>query len=255
MPDALVDPKSLLNKVARRLSDYGAFEAEDFAAVAGLSGEALTCPRGTDLTDRADQGPHIVLSGWACQMRLHAERRQIFSFFMPGDIVGSFWRRPEFAFCRIVALTRLRTIPTKPLFAASDVGDLRHRRVIDAARRAEDHAQHRLFDHMVRLGGRDAYSGLAHLLLELHTRMCEVGLADAAGFQLPLGQRVLAQALGFSVAHVNHTLQRLIGDGLLEVDGGAIRLLQPGRMAALADFRTADFVALPARLPMEGHQQ
>ena len=105
-----------------------------------------------------------------------------------------------------------------------------------AARRAEDHAHHLLVDHIVRLGARDAYAGLAHLLLELHTRLERVGLAIGGAFPLPIGQRILAQTLGFSVAHTNHTLQRMAADGLFVMEGDVVRLLQPDRMAALAEF-------------------
>ena len=168
-------------------------------------------------------------------MRPHPTRqRQIFGFLLPGDVIGSFWRDPEFTFHQTVTLTPLVT-----LSAATLIGDApanaRYAGLLNAARRAEDYAQHRLYDHLVRLGGRDAYDGLAHLLLEFHARLAAVGLADDDSFIMPIGQRVLAQAMGFSLAHTNHTLQRLAADGLVDADGERVRLLNLARLAALAE--------------------
>ena len=235
-PGAPPDRRALLHHVAQRLCDFGDLRTSDIVAVATLAGETLTIPRGTDVTATVGHAPHLVVSGWACQMRLHAtRRRQIFGFLLPGDVVGSFWRRPDFTFYETVALTPLTLLSAQELMAEGRDG-FAHGRLLDAARRAEEHAQHRLFDHIVRLGARDAYGGLAHLLLEFHARLFAVGLAHNYGFNLPVGQRVIAQAMGFSLAHTNHTLQRLSADGLVSMQGEAVRLCDPARLAALADF-------------------
>ncbi len=174
-------------------------------------------------------------------MRPHdSRRRQIFGFLLPGDVIGSFWRRPEYAFWRLTALTRLTSVSAEALLAINPDGRFVVPDIVRAARRAEDHAHHLLVDHIVRLGARDAYAGLAHLLLELHTRLERVGLAAGGGFTLPVGQRVLAQTLGFSVAHTNHTLQRMTADGLFMIEGDKVQLLQPDRMATLSEYAVID---------------
>ncbi len=242
-------PPSVLYHVARRLSAFGAPLSSSLALLEGAPGGGATRPRGADLTLQLAGAPRIVISGWACYMRPHdSRRRQIFGFLLPGDVIGSFWRRPEYAFWRLTALTRLATVSAEALLAVGPEGRLLFPEVVAAARRAEDHAHHLLVDQLVRLGARDAYAGLAHLLLEFHTRLERVGLTQGDAFTLPIGQRVLAQALGFSVAHTNHTLQRMATDGLFVVEGDVVRLLQPDRMAALADFD----VAGPWTLALEG---
>lgn len=227
--------ESVLRQVAQRFQRFGPLAPSEIAAVIELKGEFPSKPRGADVTAQMFEGPHVVLSGWACQMRpVEKRRRQIFGFFMPGDIIGSFWRNPNFSFFNTVALTRLQLLPAVALLAKRADGSREHPGLIFAARRAEDHSQHLLFDHMVRLEQRDAYRGLASLLLEMHARLTRVGLAANGAFKLPIGQRVLAQALGLSVAHTNHTLQRMVADGLFEARGDAIHLLKPDKMTVLA---------------------
>ena len=188
---------------------------------------------GAELAPRPDGAPRLVIAGWACQMRPdQARRRQIFGFLLPGDVIGSVWGPAEFTFYQTTALTMTLTLGLAELVA---MGRTRPQ-VLRAARRAESHAQHRLFDHIVRLGARDAYAGLAHLLLELHARLRGMGLAEDDAFVLPIGQRVLAQAMGFSLVHTNQTLKRMGGDGLLALEGARVRLLQRARMAALCQF-------------------
>ena len=231
------DREALLRHLARRWSQFADLGRSDVEAVARLAEEATVHPRGAELSVESGEAPRIVVAGWACHMRPHIRRtRQIFGFLLPGDVIGSFWRPPEYIFHRTVALTRLQLVSAESLVAVEADGAFRHPALMAAARRAEDYAQHLLLNHITRLGARDAYSGLAHLLIELHDRLDRVGLAHEGEFHLPVGQRVLAQAMGFSVAHTNHILQRMAADGLFKAKDNILRLLQPEKMAALADF-------------------
>ena len=237
MTAATLDRPTFLGHVARRFADFGAPLDACLAALQDLPEASNVHRRRDDMTALLCGAPEIVLSGWACTMRLEARRtRMIFGFVLPGDVLGSFWRAPEFTFWRLTALTPVLTVSALALLATDGDGSLRSPEVLRAARRAEDHAHHLLLDHVVRLGARDAYGGLAHLFLELYARLERVGLAQGGDFHLPIGQRVLAQAMGFSVAHTNHTLQRMAADGLVRVEDEIVRLLQPERLAALADF-------------------
>ena len=71
-------------------------------------------------------------------------------------------------------------------------------------------------------------------MLELYGRLGRVGLAGDNSFAMPLTQNVLADVLGFSVVHVNRTMQQLRRDGLLDVRRGRVNLMHPERLQALA---------------------
>ncbi len=227
----------LLRQIAQRLSADGRLSQAHCAAIEQLPGEPTAHRRGADITQVLNKGPQFIVAGWACEMRPLAKGgRQIFRFMLPGDAIGSFWPRLSPATCQTMALTRLELLAAAALMASDSAGVLIHGAIVEAARREEDHTQVLLFDHMVRLGARDAYCGLSHLLLELHERLGRVGLVDGDSFLLPLGQRVLAQTMGVSLAHLNHTLQRMQADGLIDAKGPTMRLLQPERMMAISDF-------------------
>ena len=66
---------------------------------------------------------------------------------------------------------------------------------------------------------------MAHLLCELYVRLKAVGLANGHGYEMPLTQAELGDALGLSTVHVNRTLQDLRGEGLITLQGGSVAVL------------------------------
>lgn len=235
MPLAPHERRIALSQAAQRLASFGCLNQSDRNAIECLPSDALIQRRGADAPGG---GLHLIVSGWACKMRPVADgQRQIFVFLLPGDFIGSFQARSNRAFYRTVALTRLETLDASALLDAEAGGVPMLPRIVEAGRMLEDHAQGLIFDHMVRLGARDTYGGLADLLLELRERLARVDQVDADGaFTLPIGQRVLAHALGVSVVHVNQTLKRLARDGLIVVDGALVRLLDLKRLSGLGSF-------------------
>ena len=84
------------------------------------------------------------------------------------------------------------------------------------------------------------------MLLELHGRLGRVGLADESCFAMPLMQEALADALGFSVVHVNRTVQQLRRDRLLDVRNGTVLLMQRQRVRDLAGWTPPARASRPA---------
>jgi CRP-like cAMP-binding protein len=70
-------------------------------------------------------------------------------------------------------------------------------------------------EHLVNIGRRTAESRMAHFLLELGARLKLVGVGDKTGFDCPLTQYHLADALGLSAVHVNRVLRLLREKGLV----------------------------------------
>lgn len=162
-------------------------------------------------------------------MRPDAERlRQIFRFFLPGDVIGPSRHTRGAAPYHIIALTALQTV-NAPSHCE---------RLVDAIECVERADQYLLYNHIVRIAARDAYVGLADLFLELYGRLEAVGLAKEGELPMPIGQRVLAQAMGLSVAHTNHTMQRLVASGLIAARRNSIHLLQREEMARLTSLKT-----------------
>jgi CRP-like cAMP-binding protein len=79
---------------------------------------------------------------------------------------------------------------------------------------------------------------MAHMLLELAARLRLVGLGDKTGFDCPLTQYHLADALGLSAVHVNRVLRHLREEGLVTFQRGRVAFDDVVGLRALAEFDT-----------------
>lgn len=177
--------------------------------------------------------PRMIVAGWAAQYRILPDgQRQIISLKMPGDLIGSATQLRLPSACAMAALSELETVDARPFIGAA----------ANPARSSFAHAvcvmahanETLLCDQVVRLGRQTAPSRFAHLMLELYERLGRVGLAEDHRFAMPLTQDALADVLGFSVVHVNRTVQQLRRESLLDVRNGIVTLLSPERLQALA---------------------
>jgi len=102
-----------------------------------------------------------------------------------------------------------------------------------------------LFRHVARLGWLDAYERLADLLLEFGERLSSAGLAVGGSFPMPLTQEMLADALGLTSAHVNRTLQLMRREGVLDLRGSMVTLLDADRLRSRVDYRPVAVAGQP----------
>ena len=181
--------------------------------------------------DAAPEKQLIIVSGWACDLRILPDgRRQIFSFLLPGDAIeargaGSVGSRG------LVALTRLEVVDSGRQLAADAEG---REALTLALHEAALQREERLYDHVVRMGRLSAKERVIHLLLELRERLERVGLVDGDTFKIPLTQEIFADALGLSVVHINRTLKELRKEGLVSVKSGSATLHNPRKLATVS---------------------
>ena len=83
---------------------------------------------------------------------------------------------------------------------------------------------------------RDARSRLAHFLCEFAIRLDMQGLTGAEGYELPMSQEQLGDALGLTAVHVNRTIKSLEADGLIGRNRRRISFPQWDALRELADF-------------------
>ena len=93
-----------------------------------------------------------------------------------------------------------------------------------------------MVEHLINLGRRDALQRTAHFLLELGARLILVGLGTKAGYDCPLSQYLLADALGLSAVHINRVLRQLREGGLLTFRDGKVIFDDFDGLVALAEF-------------------
>jgi CRP-like cAMP-binding protein len=221
---------------ARRLQVCGAVEAE-----LALLDDALSAPEPHQAGDvlhppRPNAAPFFILTGWACLAREFEDgRRQVVAFLLPGDAVGFDLLTRSRAGTKVIALTPAKVQRVRAALMSQITASPSLNRALAVA---SDHQQTRLIHQVARLGRQTAYERCAHLLLELHTRLAEIGEASGDSFHLPLKQEVLADALGLSLVHVNRTLQQLRREGLVDMRGGTVTLLDRRALAELCEFQS-----------------
>lgn len=213
----------------RRLKRFCALQEEDLAALEARLGRVEAYSAGKDL-ELTGAPPLFLLSGWACLAHsLRDGRRQILAFLLPGDGIGFDLLTRSQRSVEAIALTPLKVRYAQPGFTATTE---RLGRAFAGAAAAQ---QARMIDQMVRLGRQTAYERMAHLLLELHGRLVEIGETRGESFHLPVKQEILADALGLSLVHVNRTLQQMRRDRLIDMRGAQVTLLDRGVLEAASD--------------------
>lgn len=204
---------------------------------------AAVCSRPRDLgpqrdifVEGEDPGQGCILEeGWACRYRLLNDgRRQILDFLLPGDIISGKNSLVWPADHSVATLTPCCVY----LLPAGGFPEL-CRRFPPLQQVADWMAQRELAivqERIVDVGRRNAPERVSHLLLELMYRLRPVGLCDAFGYDLPLTQEMIADALGLSIVHVNRTLRGLNERGLIHYTPGRLEVLDEDDLVRLAEF-------------------
>jgi CRP-like cAMP-binding protein len=89
---------------------------------------------------------------------------------------------------------------------------------------------------IVNVGSRDAYRRIAHLICEIFLKLRAVGLTDGESFGFPITQGEIADAMGLSTVHVNRSIMRLRGDGLIVLERGHCTIQNLPRLKEVAMF-------------------
>jgi len=89
---------------------------------------------------------------------------------------------------------------------------------------------------VVNVGRRDSKARIAHLLCELAFRLERIGGGRDSVFEFPLTQEQLADATGLTPVHTNRTLQSLRKEGLIELNGRSLKVLDWEGLREVGDF-------------------
>jgi CRP-like cAMP-binding protein len=188
----------------------------------------------------------IVKEGWGCVSRnLRSGERQLIEFPLAGDVLdfstAAAGRQEEFSALTEMTVweglsSRLRTLVESETAVASFIAEASRRRRATLVERLADIAQ------------RDAAARIAHFLLELGARLSLNGIATRKGYQCPLTQQDLADALGLTPIHANRMLREARTLGLYEFRWGRVEFLDYAATVEFADFDT-DFLAVPNGVP------
>jgi len=197
----------------------------------------------------------LIVSGLAYRHKITVEgTRQIVSIHIPGDFVDLEGALLNFADHNCQALTRceIATVSKKSVEQLlAEHPQIGRAMWVDTL---IDGSIHR--EWVLNVGRRNAHARLAHLLCEFARRLEVAGIAEEGGYELPMTQEQLADALGLTPVHVNRTLKTLEREGLLKREKRHITFPQWERLREAAGFNELylhlDQVSPP---PREGRPQ
>lgn len=241
------DGAACVNPLIRKLERLAPLSDADQHLLEQLSANPRLVPPHTDLVREGDKpdGVLLVLSGLACRHKLRANgSRQINAFLLPGDLCDLDVALLDEMDHTITTLSACKVVRIAPEVIADLLSH--HPRVARALRRNQLVDEATLREWLMNLGRRSAVERLAHLFCELMLRLRVVGLAGENGYDLPLTQVDLADTAGITSVHVNRSLRELRQQGLIELGGGRLRILDYARLRALAEFR-ANYLHLADR--------
>jgi CRP-like cAMP-binding protein len=166
----------------------------------------------------------LILDGFVCRCKsLPDGRRQIMSFHTPGDIAdlqGLTLNVADHSVSTLVP-TRVGLIPHESLHEL-----MRRYPGVAAAFWRDTLVDGAIFRAwLINIGRRTVQQRIAHLLCEMTTRCEAVGLSHNSGYELPLRQSDIADALGLSRVQVNRVLRELGARGLIRSQDSTIAAL------------------------------
>ncbi len=168
-------------------------------------------------------GVSLIISGLAFRHKVTVEgARQILSVHISGDFVDLESSLLQVADHNVQTLTHceIAVVPREAVIGLIDThGRLARAMWIDTLIDASVFRE-----WIVNVGRRDARSGTCHLLCEFARRLESVGLGEASGYELPMTQEQLADALGITPVHVNRVLKDLDREGLIVRNTRFVRL-------------------------------
>lgn len=226
--------------LTRKLSAFVNLSASDLETLARFDRRRRSFQPGHEVIHEGQENASafVLSEGWSCSYKLQPDgERQIVDFQIPGDFLGLrsiLFRASDHG---IEAITRIEASE----MLASDILDAFSRapRLATAVLWAASRDEAMVVEHLVNLGRRSAEVRMAHFLLELGARLQLVDLGDTAGFDCPLTQYHLADALGLSAVHVNRVLRHLREDGLVTFRKGRVVFDDFARLSDTAGFDRA----------------
>ncbi|MFZ1103517.1 MAG: Crp/Fnr family transcriptional regulator [Hyphomicrobiaceae bacterium] len=186
----------------------------------------------------------FVQSGFAARYKLLRNgKRQIVNLILPGDVIGLPGSFLEKACYSVIAVTDMKL----QVCSINEYVSLCYARPQLALVLSWLAIQESITcaEHAINTGRRTPPERLAHLLLEIYSRLEAVGLASEHSFDLPFSQEVMSDVLGLSVPHLNRTMAKLRSDGLIDVAVHRVYLADIEALEMLGHFQPLKLAQIP----------
>ena len=226
-----------LGPLARRWSKRSALSDDDRAALMSLPFTRRTFGKDAYIVREGEHATEcsVILQGMAFRQKLLRDgARQIISFHIPTEFVDLQNGLLAIADHSVQSLNRA-VVAAIPRSAVIELADSRP--AIRMAMWIDTLIDSSVFrEWVVNVGRRDSRARIAHLLCELVVRLRRTGEGNGDMFDFPVTQEQLADATGLTSVHTNRTLQSLRRDGLIQLTGKSLSVLDWDRLCEVGDF-------------------
>jgi CRP-like cAMP-binding protein len=227
------------NPLIRKLENFTTLSDDDKLALDKATRQVRVYRAREDLICEGDcpEAVNLLIEGWACRYKqLEDGRRQIMAYFVPGDLCDI----NVFVLRQMDHSIATLTPATVALIPRDTMLDLmaQHPRITLALWWSTLVDEATLRAWVVNLGQRSAYERTAHLLCELFFRLWAVGLNNGNSCTLSIMQGELGDTLGLTIVHTNRMLQDLRREGLVELRGKHLTILDLSALQEVALFNS-----------------
>ncbi len=223
--------------LAERLGHYVRLSSGEQEALDRLEEQDRAYRRGSIVISESDSPRElfIVREGWLhSSVVLGNGSRQIMRFHFKGDMLGlpllAFRDSPE----TVTAVTDVTLCPFGREKLAAVIAE--HPRLAALLLALAVAGRVALADRLASIGRTSARARVASLLCEIFIRMRAIGEAKDGTIQLPLTQEDIGDATGLTAVHVNRMMRGLVEDGMIDRNGGHVRVLDEGRLCIEANY-------------------
>jgi len=226
-----------LTRMVRKLDSRTRLSADEKAALLALPFKHRTLEAGSYIVREGDETDQcgVLISGFAYRHKVTGDGgRQIVSLHIPGeffDLQNMFLNVSDH---NIQMLTRgeVAFVPQATVEALAF-----GRPAIGMAMWVDTLVDASIFrEWVMNVGRRDSRTRVAHLLCEVMVRLEDAGLSNDYGYDLPMTQEQLADAVGLTPVHVNRVLKGLGQDGLIKREKRHISIPNLDRLRDVGDF-------------------
>ena len=226
-----------MNPLIRKLDNYGRLTRPDKDFLTSATQRPQFFGARQDIVEEGEApvAVNLILEGWACRYKQFEDgRRQIISFFLPGDMCDPYvflFRAMDQSIGTLTPATLARISVQSIRAMTAQSTTLAEAFWWDIQVSAQIQRE-----WIVSLGRRSALERIAHLFCELAVRMRRAFQITGQDYDLPLTQADLGEAMGLSTVHVNRSLQDLRSTGYISLRGRRLTIHDEDGLRGLAMF-------------------
>jgi CRP-like cAMP-binding protein len=221
----MASAQEILERTVRKFERRAPLTEEEKQAIYRLPFELRIFEANRYIVREGDRSPcaSLIVDGLAFRQKVTKEgSRQILSVHIPGDFMDLEGALLSVADHSVQALTRCEVamVPRQAILDLIDThARVAHAMWIDTLIDASIYRE-----WIVNVGRRDARAAACHLLCEFARRLEVAGMGEPDGYELPMTQEQLADALGISAVHVNRVVRDLDVEGLIRREKRYIKI-------------------------------